>query len=362
VRLAKKKNIVMLGTSLDSKGKGGIWSVIDIYRRKGLFDLWPIIYLPTYASGNKISKFFRIFIPLITFLYLLISNKVYLLHVHSASRASFWRKSLFILLAFAFRRPVIFHLHGAEFNHFYWDESRAFSKWFIRFILNNSASIIVLSSQWKSDLKKITTNKRIFVIFNPVETQDLKVTAYERNRFSLLFLGRFGKRKGIFDLLQAIAHLCNDYPQLKLRCAGDGNIDSVNACIAELGISQKVELLGWIGGEYKRRCLMEAGIYVLPSYNEGLPMSVLEAMGAGLPIVSTTVGGIPDAVFDGKQGFLIEPGNIIELADAIRKLLDNPDLCRAMGASAHEKILNHFSPEKIFTQISSVYNQIGASH
>jgi glycosyltransferase involved in cell wall biosynthesis len=176
----------------------------------------------------------------------------------------------------------------------------------------------------------------------------------------LLFLGRFRRRKGIFDLLRALAVVRARFPTVRLYCGGDGDAEAVAACARELGVEECVDMLGWTTGAAKERILSQSTLYVLPSYAEGLPMGVLEAMAAGLPVVATSIGGIPDAVEEGVEGFLVAPGDIDALADRIMRLLGSVDLRSAIAAAAGIKVREQFSSDKVLSQVEDLYRHLGA--
>ena len=357
-----KNKIIMLGPSLNATRGGGIKSVVTVYKRFGLFRRWPVHYIGTVQPGNVLTKLRTAILALLRFISLLLTRQVSVVHVHTASRASFWRKSVFVLLAFLARRPVILHLHGAEFHIFYEKESGPMAKRFIRFIFNNAKRIIVLSTQWKRIVSNISNNKHIVCIFNPVEIEDpIAISAFSRKKNILLFLGELGKRKGTFDLLDALVRLKTKFPDVKLLCGGDGDLERVAARARTLGISDSVEIMGWVAGDAKRRLLAEATVYVLPSYNEGLPMSLLEALAAGLPVISTPVGGIPDALEDGIEGYLIEPGNIDALSHAIEKLLCDEQCRTQMGVAGRKKVEQYFTPEQVLPQLETLYRELEIS-
>ncbi|HXA47410.1 MAG TPA: glycosyltransferase, partial [Burkholderiaceae bacterium] len=193
----------MIGTSPQTKG--GIASVVMVYRAAGLFERFPIDYLTTHCDGGKLKKMRTMLDAYVRFLYLLMLGRVGLIHVHTASRASFWRKSFFFLLAFAFRVPAILHLHGAEFEAFYGNECGGIRRSLIRFIFDRVSRVVVLSGAWQSWVRMITVNPHIVVIFNPV-LLPVAITPWDaRQRGDVLFLGRLGKRKGTYDLLDAAA-------------------------------------------------------------------------------------------------------------------------------------------------------------
>jgi glycosyltransferase involved in cell wall biosynthesis len=141
--------------------------------------------------------------------------------------------------------------------------------------------------------------------------------------------------------------------------AGSGEIDEVRRLARELAVEAQLELPGWVAGEAKARLLAEAAIYVLPSHNENLPVSILEAMAAGLPVVSTRVGGIPDAVRHGTEGLLVTPGAREELAQALLRLLSDPALARKMGDSGRRRVASEFSPAAVLGALERLYGAIG---
>lgn len=352
----REKYVVMLGTAFETMG--GVSAVVNVYREHGLFDRWPVLYLPTHCDGGPLKKFGLAFKSLVRYIGLLFSGQVRMVHVHSSSYASFWRKSFFMALAFLADKPVIFHLHGAEFDMFLSQKCGTLARRFVICTLEKASCITVLSSQWQSWMSGIVRNPNIVRIFNPIIRTN-KVLSASHNSSKVLFLGRLGQRKGIFDLLEAVARLGPDFPELELLCGGDGDADAVSRRTEALGIQDRVRLLGWVRGPEKEALLASAGIFVLPSYHEGLPMSILEAMAAGLPVVSTRVGGIPDAITSGKEGFLIEAGDVDALEAALRRLLANPDLAQAMGAEGLGKVAAEFDADKVIPQIEALYRKLG---
>jgi glycosyltransferase involved in cell wall biosynthesis len=230
----------------------------------------------------------------------------------------------------------------------------------VRFVFDHCDRVVVLSHAWKDWVKGMCSNAHVAVIYNPVGFPPMMPPWDRRVAGRILFLGRLGQRKGSYDLLNAASKVAIKRPDLRLFLGGDGELNRVRETALELGISDKVELLGWVRGEEKERLLASAAVYVLPSYNEGLPMSVLEAMAAGLPILSTPVGGIPEAVTDGVEGFLVNPGDVRALADALDRLLGDPELARGMGVAARRKVERAFSADAVLPSVEALYLEMGA--
>jgi colanic acid/amylovoran biosynthesis glycosyltransferase len=155
----------------------------------------------------------------------------------------------------------------------------------------------------------------------------------------LVCVGRLCEQKGQLLLLRALHRLREQGLRVELVLAGDGEMrPEVEALIAELGLADQVRITGWIGGDTVRQEILQARALVLPSFAEGLPVVLMEAMALGRPVISTYIGGIPELVSDGVHGWLIPAGDVQALADAMRQVLQHDDAALAqIGARAHER-------------------------
>jgi glycosyltransferase involved in cell wall biosynthesis len=173
----------------------------------------------------------------------------------------------------------------------------------------------------------------------------------------VLFLGRIGERKGTFDLIRAAERL--KAIDVRFLIAGDGDVERANAAIRAADLTNQVEVLGWVDDQRVVELLGHSDLYALPSYDEGLPMGILEAMASGLPIISTPVGGIPDAVIDGANGYLIEPGDSEALADRILTYSKNTTAWLEASRLSRQRADESFSMECVERALSALYAEIG---
>ena len=346
----------MVGTRRDTMG--GIAAVINVYAAAGLFERFPVCYLASHRDGGAAAKLRTFLGALLRFAWMLLRGRVALLHVHTASRASFWRKSLFLTLAWVAKVPAVLHLHGGEFRIFYGQECGPLRQGFIRWVFNRCARVVVLSEAWRDWVRSISSNPHVDVVRNPVMLPPQVAEWAQRVPGQVLCLGRMNRGKGSYDLLQAVAIAP---AALNIRFGGDGEADKVRARADELGIGGQVHVLGWVQAADKAQQLDQANVFVLPSYNEGLPMSVLEAMAAGLPVVTTPVGGIPEAVSDGVEGFLVKPGDIEGLAQRLAQLAQDPALARRMGSAARRKVETTFAASAVVPRIEQIYLDLGCA-
>jgi glycosyltransferase involved in cell wall biosynthesis len=328
-----------------------------------LFSAFRIRVIITHDGGG-IGRRIAVFLKALSKLTrLLLESKVALVHVHMAAHGSCWRKSAFLLLAQLFGVPTLLHLHGSEFRDFYERECGSVRRWLIRYVLEHASTVIVLSDRLRAYVATIAPGARLVTIHNfvnlkrPSESEQMSVP---RSSHTILFIGLIGQRKGIYDLVRALPEVIKAIPEARLIAAGPGEIDAVRRCAREVGVEDRVLLPGWVGGLDKLRLLEEAALYVLPSYNEGVPLSILEAMSVGLPVIATPVGGIPDVLRDGEEGYLVSPGSLGELSRRIIELLNNRELRERIGENARRRLHSKFSPDVAVPALIALYQRYAA--
>lgn len=356
------KHIVMIGPSPESRG--GIASVIRSYKDAELFARWPIFYLSTHVEGNRLLKLFAAVRALSSFGFMIVTQQVAVLHVHVARRTSFWRKTVFILFAFAARCPVIIHLHSGGFWDFYWKECGSSRQRLVRFLLDHATYIVVLTHEWVNQLMPITKNINIRHIPNYILSTAIPAISYTATTVNqnVLFLGRLTKEKGFPELLDAMQIVNRVAPKCRLVCAGTGDSAEVHRQIASQNLESVVDLHSWVEGQDKYRLLKQATLFVLPSHYEGIPMSIIEAMAFGIPVIATHVGGIPDMITHGKEGLLVQPGDGEGLGQAIVALLNNPRLRAAMSVACQRKFQHAFSDHAVLPQLELLFDTVGVQH
>jgi glycosyltransferase involved in cell wall biosynthesis len=173
----------------------------------------------------------------------------------------------------------------------------------------------------------------------------------------ILYLGALGRRKGTADLLHALASPRLRGMRWNAVIAGNGDVDSFRNQAAALGIADRVAFPGWVGPEEAQSLLASASVFVLPSYNEGLPVAVLEAMAAGVPVVTTRVGAIPDLGIDGEAGFTVDPGSIEDLTDRLAVLVDDPVLRGRFGSNGRRRVESEFTIESTARRLAALYRE-----
>ncbi|QOY96582.1 glycosyltransferase [Massilia sp. UMI-21] len=342
----------MLGT--EPGGRGGVATVVSLLRQNGLFEREGVRYVATHAEGSRMARIGAALKGLARTLACL-ARRPDVVHAHAASKGSFVRKSVLLALSRASGASTVFHLHGACFDAFIEGSSPLMQRW-IRHTLESSSVVIALSSRWSAYLQGFAPRARIVVIPNSVPLPPAGADRAEPGR--ILFLGQVEARKGIYELVEALALLKERFPQARLAIGGQGELEEVRRRARALGVLDRVEELGWVTAQRKQDELARAAMFCLPSHAEGLPMALLEAMAAGKAVVSTGVGGIPDALRDGDNGLMVEPGKVEALAAALGALMGDDRERRRLGARARATIASEFESGVVIGQISAVYREL----
>lgn len=350
----KKTNILMCGSDLSVKG--GIVSVVKNHLSYQDWSPYEIRYIPTHVDKSrfKVASFFAV--GWFKAVAAALTGRYKILYLHTAERGSFFRKAILARTLKAFGMKTVMHHHAAEFEEFYAGLSDS-AKRFVNKTLEKVDLNLVLSERLVDMITTKAPAAKVRVLYNAVKTYDTNPYDHEANY--ILFLGRIGKRKGAYDLLEAIKRL---NPMLdakyKFLICGDGEAEQIRKLVEEYGLTNRVTHIGWIEGQQKAEYLRRTMINVLPSYNEGLPMTILETMALGIPNISTPIASIPEVIKDGKNGFLVMPGDIDQLVDAIAKLCEDSEMRMKISTQAWTDITERFALDTHINKLKGYLEEV----
>ena len=349
--------VLEIGPSV-TRSKGGMATVIaGINEDKESFIDYKIDVFESFIDGNTLKRLIFCIISYIKFYFLYKEYDIF--HIHMASYGSTFRKMKYIKLLKKKNKKVIVHIHGASYMDFYESLSNNGKKR-VTNVINQADIIIALSDTWKNLFENEVGLKNVKVLKNGIDSECfVDARSIQDDMYNkILFLGRLGKRKGAYDLIYSIKKLKDRGIDIKCIMAGDGEVEEVKSLSKELKIDSNVKCVGWIDINKKKEFLRKSGILVLPSYNEGLPMAILEGMAAGKVIISTTVGAIPEVIKNRENGILIEAGDIEALTNAIEEIVNNKKLAEQISLNNVEKIEREFERKKMHLKLNEYFDCI----
>ncbi len=330
--------------------KGGVMQVIYNYD-KCVFEKFQ--FLPLMKGNSIITRRFSILISLIKLFFKLLFNRnIKIVHIHSASYRSFLHSVLFMKIAKMYNRKVVMHIHGGGFAKYY----ETNPKW-IKLMLDRCDIIVALTQYWENFFKEKVGCRNVVQINNIIEAPQYIETTKNNNCKHILFLGQVCKNKGIYDLVDVIKEHKSEFNgKMVLHIGGGGETEKLNAIIEKNSLQDIIIYEGWVGGNKKISLFNDCDIYILPSYIEGLPISILEALSYGHYIISTTVGGIPEIITNEEAGVLINPGNKEELYEVLRKTIDN----KSLGETREKRITisKKHQPLEVAKELLKTYKKL----
>ncbi len=347
----KQLKVLMIGPARTVKG--GMTTVVNNYYMAKLDEKVSLRYVETINDKNIISKFIQEKKGFREFKKNIINYD--LVHVHMASRRSTFRKGKYIEIAKKHGKKVILHIHGAEYKKFY-SECSTKEREYIKRILDLSDVVVVLSKEWKDFFDEIVKDtEKVVILYNAVVLPN----DFEKdtNSRKILFMGRIGQRKGIYDLIEVVEKIAKEYKDIHLYIGGDGEVQKLQRIISEKGMQNNISYIGWITEQSKIKYLKECSYYILPSYNEGMPMSILEGMAYKNITISTNVGGIPQVIENMKNGIIIEPGDKNALYEKLVMLLKDKNVREKLSTNARKTIEEKFNISNNIDELLDIYNK-----
>lgn len=331
---------------------GGISGVVNNYYEAGLDQRIDLCYIGTMVEGGKFRKLLKATYALLLFCVRVAAYQI--VHVNMASDSSYYRKSVFVRVARFFGKKIVIHQHGGDFENFYYSQLNDKGRRNVDRVLAMADVFLVLAPEWKRFFAKITDENRIIVFPNAIRIPESVKKQYGQHK--ILFLGRICRNKGIGELFQVIPDLWKKFPDFRVYLGGIWEDEELRRQAEDL--KGCVICPGWLTGKDKAQYLQDCDIFVLPTYFEGQPVSVLEAMAHGCAVVASETGGIPQMISHGETGILVRPGDVQSLREGMERALEDPELCRRLGENARRRAEQEFSMEQNMERLLQIYRKV----
>ena len=292
-------------------------------------------------------------------------------HLNSALLPSTCLREGLFMITFAlmrFRKTIVF-FHG-------WDpkieaiiKRRFFLRCIFRWAFGRAATIFVLATSFRDSLAdmgfdvskvKITTTMFDGRLFDGVKRTYIYSMS---SRKTILFLSRFIRKKGCYELMEAYEKILKKFPNTRLVMAGDGpEHNRMKMWVKQRKLSAYVSFAGYVRESDKAQLLIDADLFVLPTNHcEGCPISLLEAMAAGLPVITTPVGGIPDIFIDGENGILIDHVSPHKIATAMERLLNDEDLSSKVQENNRREAWEKYEAAIVTKRMEAIYMEVASA-
>ncbi|HRO07518.1 MAG TPA: glycosyltransferase family 4 protein [Saprospiraceae bacterium] len=351
--MSDTKRILFVG-SFKSQAKdgsvGGQMYACKTLLNSSLKDKYQWILIDSTADSNiKSSIFKRVYksiIRSIRYIYYILFKNVDICLIFTGDGFSFIEKGTMGMLSIMLNKKVILSPRSGIVVKDY--ESSRFYRWFYPFVLNNMTNVVCQGASWYSFYKQIAPTGKYTVIENWLDTDPYLniVRSEDKSTINIGFMSWVDTNKGVFELINVFLKIVSEYESCILHIAGDGEaMQQVQLFVKNHKLESKVVFHGWVMGDVKYKFLSELDIYILPSYYEGFPNSLMEAMASGLACIATNVGAIPDLIENGKHGLIIKPKDSIELYNAMKLLILNPIMRENLGIQAKKRILSNNTPK-----------------
>ena len=344
------EKVCHIGPALDVQG--GISSVLVSYKK--LFKLPDENFMPSYNGSfvKSLPLFFCLCLKL-----LFCPPDVPYFQIHTSFNGSFFRKFLISLCLRLRRKKYVVHVHGSRFIRMC-ETSPKLVQRFIRCYFRHSVMVVCITPDMQEFLDDFVGKGkcRYVVIPNPCSTiADVPVdlTLHEKP-VKIVFSGRYGLRKGVYDLVKAFSN-ANFKNPVELYLFGDGEVEKLKSVVADSPKAEMIHVSDWLKHEEYLKTLVQFDLLALPSYAETFGMSLVEAMGLGIPVVAARSGGVPYVVRDGVDGFLMDAGDIQMLSKNLETLVDDTSLRVRMGRDAWMDAVKNYKSDVVLDKLENAY-------
>jgi glycosyltransferase involved in cell wall biosynthesis len=356
---------VVLVTGPHRAAVSGVSTHVNQLMGSRLAEDFELVHFQVGSEGReegRLRRWLRLVSSPLALLAAIVFREVAVVHLNTSLNVrAFWRDLAYLLVAKALRARVLWQVHGGALPEDFF--KGRMGRAFLRRVLQLPDQVVVLARIELEAYDRFVPGQRVALVPNGIECRPfVRVpTVCSRSDFPLrlVYIGRIEREKGLYETLQAI-HLARELGvDVRIIIAGQGSETAALVRQATaLGISQRVHFIAPVFGDAKVRLLGTADVALLPSYAEGLPYALLEAMAAGVPVIATAVGAIPDVVTEGIHGHLVQARSARAIAAAIMSINRDRERLAWMSRACRRRILAAYSVERVAADLALIYREL----
>lgn len=361
--LMKQKRILLLGPAMNAVS--GVSTHLNQLFNSELTVQFKLLHFQVGSEGReerRVQKLFRLAFSPLVFLAFLFWHRPAIVHLNtSLEPKSYWRDIAYLMIARLLIQKVVYQVHGGSLPEEFFPDSRLLTS-LLYWVLNQSDVVVLLAQVELNAYRRFLPDKRLEVVPNAINALVANSSTHKQTGIlHLVYLGRIIENKGIFEIVEALAVLTEQGRKMRLSIAGNGpNEERLRIKVSALGLDEQVDFMGSVFDAEKNRLWCAGHVFVFPTYHEGLPYALLEAMAAGAVPITTRVGAIPDVMQDGIHGLFVEPKNIADLVSAIARLDDDRVSLARMAKAGQQRILEYYTVARLANDFTRIYESLGA--
>lgn len=354
-------SVVLLGPALHAVS--GVSTHLNQLRTSKLSESFRFLHFQVGSEGRPpasiLGKAWRFLFHPVVFGFFVLRNKARIVHINtSLTTKSYWRDTLYLLVARLLQRKVVYQIHGGPLPEEFF--VRRGPRSLLRLVLRSADVVVLLAQVELRAYRVFVPGVPLEVVANGIESNVLARTSLASKpsgRLQLAYVGRLVADKGLFVALDAMAILAKEGREMQFTIAGSGPDEaSLRARSDQLGLTDRVRFVGPLFGDAKDELWRSAHVFVFPTFHEGLPYALLEAMAAGAVPVTTRVGAIPDVVTHGVQGLLLDARDPEGLAAALGRLDDDRAALFTMAEAGRNRIVKQYSVARLAEDFQRLYS------
>jgi glycosyltransferase involved in cell wall biosynthesis len=342
----------------------GVSTHLNLLMDSSLGEDFELVHFQVGSEGRDegaIGRLLRLLASPLALFATILFRQVSIVHLNtSLNPRAYWRDLAYLAVAKLLRARVLYQVHGGKLPHEFFDGREALTR-FLRWTLGLADVVVVLARVELDAYRIFVPQQNVVALPNGIDTRAFARVPTVRSRaghpLRLVYIGRIAREKGLYETLQGI-HLAAELGvDARITLAGQGDEEPRLRRYAQaLGIASRVVFARPVFGDDKVRLLAGADVMVLPSYSEGLPYALLEAMAAGIPVIATPVGAIPDVMTHGTHGFLVPPRDGKAIAEALLRLWGDREQLSWMSRACRRRVHAAYAIERLAAQLALHYD------
>lgn len=358
-----KRKAMILSPALNAVS--GVSTHANMLLASPLAENFELLHFQVGSEGRQesaLQKLRRYFLSPFELALALLRYRPHIVHLNtSLDKKAYWRDWSYLLVAKLSGAKVVNQVHGGALPRDFFAGS-ALLTWLLRRFIRFSDAVSILSCEEYRAYTDFAPQAHIVHIPNAIDPVALlgEIRSPDRARpLKLVYVGRLAREKGLFEAVAAVAALRAEGRPVSFEIAGDGaDAEALQEEVNKLGMNKVVHFLGPVFGAKKYALWQAADVFVFPTYAEGLPYALLEAMAAGTPTIACPVGAIPDVMQDGVHGIYVPRRNIPAIAAAIARLDDERELLYRMALAGRQHVLQRYTVARLAEDFHRLYTEV----